>query len=178
MAETLEVAEVAEEAEGSKAALAEVEAEPVAEPDLLRAVPDLEARPAPAKPAAEPLEDDWSDVALDEAIPGRAASRAPATPATTQATQAPGIDLEEAVPASAGAEPRPPAAAPRPPAAAEAAPSAAQRAPDGGEADLRAALSQASREVIERVVWEVVPQLAEILIREQLDRLVSERQNR
>jgi hypothetical protein len=47
---------------------------------------------------------------------------------------------------------------------------------DGGEAALRDALSGASREVIERVVWEVVPQLAETIIRENLDRLVKARQ--
>lgn len=47
---------------------------------------------------------------------------------------------------------------------------------DGGEAALREALSSASREVIERIVWEVVPQLAETIIRENLDRLVRERQ--
>ena len=47
---------------------------------------------------------------------------------------------------------------------------------DGGEAALREALSRASREVIERVVWEVVPQLAETIIRENLDRLVKARQ--
>jgi hypothetical protein len=49
-------------------------------------------------------------------------------------------------------------------------------AADGGEAALRDALSAASREVIERVVWEVVPQLAETIIRENLDRLVKARQ--
>jgi hypothetical protein len=47
---------------------------------------------------------------------------------------------------------------------------------DGGEAMLRDALSKASREVIERVVWEVVPELAETIIRENLDRLVKARQ--
>ena len=47
---------------------------------------------------------------------------------------------------------------------------------DGGEAQLRQALSQASREVIERIAWEVVPQLAETIIREQLERLAKERQ--
>jgi methylmalonyl-CoA mutase cobalamin-binding subunit len=46
---------------------------------------------------------------------------------------------------------------------------------DGGEAALRAALTSASREVIERIVWEVVPQLAETIIRENLDRLVKQR---
>lgn len=48
---------------------------------------------------------------------------------------------------------------------------------DGGEGALRDALSSASREVIERVVWEVVPQLAETIIRENLERLVRERQS-
>ena len=47
---------------------------------------------------------------------------------------------------------------------------------DGGETVLREALSRASREVIERVVWEVVPQLAETIIRENLDRLIKARQ--
>ncbi len=47
---------------------------------------------------------------------------------------------------------------------------------DGGEAVLRDALSKASQDVIEKVVWEVVPQLAETIIRENLDRLLKERQ--
>lgn len=53
----------------------------------------------------------------------------------------------------------------------------AQRA-DGGEAALRQALSQASREVIEKIAWEVVPQLAETIIREELDRLIKEREGK
>jgi hypothetical protein len=63
------------------------------------------------------------------------------------------------------------------------APAAPPRAPahaaaegDGGEALLREALSKASLDVIERVVWEVVPQLAETIIKENLERLVKERQ--
>jgi hypothetical protein len=44
---------------------------------------------------------------------------------------------------------------------------------DGGEAALRAALSQASREVIEKIAWEVVPQLAEVIIREHVERLAK-----
>jgi CheY-like chemotaxis protein len=47
---------------------------------------------------------------------------------------------------------------------------------DGGEAALRNALSQASREVIERIAWEVVPQLAETIIRQELDRLIKDRE--
>jgi hypothetical protein len=50
--------------------------------------------------------------------------------------------------------------------------------PDGGEALLREALAKASREVIERIVWEVVPQLAENIIREHLDQLLKNREAR
>ncbi|MHB1843635.1 MAG: hypothetical protein ACYCWW_02210, partial [Deltaproteobacteria bacterium] len=46
---------------------------------------------------------------------------------------------------------------------------------DGGEAALRSALSQASREVIERIAWEVVPQLAELILREHVERLASQK---
>ncbi len=66
-----------------------------------------------------------------------------------------------------------PAPAPPPPAAV---PHGA--GPDGGEAALRLAISQASREVVEKIAWEVVPQLAEVIIREHVERLVNERQNR
>ena len=39
------------------------------------------------------------------------------------------------------------------------------------EADLIAAISKVSREVIERIVWEVVPDLAEVLIKEEIRKL-------
>jgi hypothetical protein len=39
------------------------------------------------------------------------------------------------------------------------------------------AIAKLSREVIEQVVWEVVPELAEAIIRAELDRLVRERSN-
>jgi hypothetical protein len=48
---------------------------------------------------------------------------------------------------------------------------------DADEAVLREVLSRASRDTIERVVWEVVPQLAETMIREQLERLMKDRKN-
>jgi hypothetical protein len=78
---------------------------------------------------------------------------------------------------------RPPAPAPKPlqltptpvvapPRAAPVAPAPASSNGDG-EAALRLALSQASREVIERVVWEVVPQLAETIVREHVERLAQ-----
>ncbi|HET9551796.1 MAG TPA: response regulator, partial [Anaeromyxobacteraceae bacterium] len=124
-------------------------------------------------PAAPP-EDDWSDVdvtaepaalaapvpALDLEPAPRHAAPPPAAPAPIEIAEEPASALElapmhELVP--------PPAATGHQPAA------------DGGEAVLRDALSKASREVIERVVWEVVPQLAETIIRENLERLVKSR---
>ena len=146
-------------------------------PEPLHAVPDLElAEPAPLLEAA-PLEADWSEVSLDEpgALKAPPVRHAPPPQAPSPAAERP-VELEAVAPpvAEAAAAVAPEAVsslekAPPPPPA---------PTPDAGEAQLRQALSQASREVIEKVVWEVVPQLAEVLIREQLDRLVSERQNR
>jgi len=78
----------------------------------------------------------------------------------------------------AAAAPVTPAAAPFAPSApafqAEAAPAQAAAQPASfalSEADLVAALSKISREVIERIVWEVVPDLAEVLIKEEIRKL-------
>lgn len=49
--------------------------------------------------------------------------------------------------------------------------SARSTAPVFSEADLAAAISRISREVIERIVWEVVPDLAEVLIKEEIKKL-------
>jgi hypothetical protein len=156
----------------------------------------------PAAPAAG-IEDDWSDIDVvadaPEAAPApvaafRAGSEAPSSlaptepvlPASKPPPPAPPAFLEDKVeqdeaeekvelaplhafvppPEETGHKPEPvsqPALAPAP-------------AADGGEAQLRDAIGKASREVIEKIAWEVVPQLAEIIIREQLDRLVKERQ--
>jgi hypothetical protein len=35
------------------------------------------------------------------------------------------------------------------------------------------AIAKLSREIIEQVVWEVVPELAEVIIRQEVDRLAS-----
>jgi CheY-like chemotaxis protein len=61
-----------------------------------------------------------------------------------------------------------------PPSAAPAAPAPA----DGGEAALRAALKNASQEVIERIAWEVVPQLAETILKEYVERTMREREGK
>jgi len=49
--------------------------------------------------------------------------------------------------------------------------SARSTAPVFSEEDLAAAISRISREVIERIVWEVVPDLAEVLIKEEIKKL-------
>jgi hypothetical protein len=90
-------------------------------------------------------------------------------------------------PSTSAARPAaPPAAVARPAALAPAkpapAPAVAARpagsAPAGevNEAALRAALSSASREVIERIVWEVVPQMVEVIVREHVERLAQSRE--
>ena len=47
------------------------------------------------------------------------------------------------------------------------------RPADGGEAALRAALSKASKEVIEKIAWEVVPELAEVMLKEHVEKLAK-----
>ena len=98
---------------------------------------------------------------------------APAPQAAPQPRQpAPAVSIEDSLPEPSGAEEialdvGAPAAPGR---------AAAPVASDGGEAQLRQALSKASREVIEKIAWEVVPQLAETIIREELDRLIKDRE--
>lgn len=150
-------------------------------------------------------EDDWSDVDLAQpasapAAPASAgeplldfepeplaAEPPPAAPAPIEIPEAPATELQlaplhEFVPpvAATGHQPEPKAAPPATPAVVQGGagftPGGATPAVDGGEAALREALGRASREVIERVVWEVVPELAETIIRENLERLVKARQ--
>jgi len=81
--------------------------------------------------------------------------------------------------------PLPPAAAPKPPVAAPAAVQAIRTA--GAEAAARVvsrvpgltdeqatAILALTEDVIEKVVWEVVPDLAETIIREKIEKLLSE----
>jgi hypothetical protein len=72
--------------------------------------------------------------------------------------------------------PQPVAAPPvRPSAPSISAPSPSASLPSGGmsEDQLKAALSTMSREVIERIVWEVVPDLAETIIKEEIRKIKS-----
>jgi hypothetical protein len=131
------------------------------------AAPRPPAPPPPApppEPAVEPV------LELEPATAGFEPIELPAEEAATAPTLAP---MHEFVPPAASTGHRPEPVVPQGGAGVvvgHAAPA------DGGEAVLREALSRASREVIERVVWEVVPQLAETIIRENLERLVKARQ--
>jgi CheY-like chemotaxis protein len=93
-----------------------------------------------------------------------------------------GFSVDDSLPDQRGAEEisldldSPPAASVRAPAAPALGPASSRLPADGGEAQLRDALSKASKEVIEKIAWEVVPQLAEVIIREELERLIKERE--
>ena len=98
------------------------------------------------------------------------ASRKPApAPAPAPAPPAP-------APAPVAAAPKPaPAPAPPPPAPAMADAVSAATDRVQGDPKLQEALSGVSREVIERVVWEVVPPLAEAILKEEIARIIRQR---
>jgi len=90
------------------------------------------------------------------------------------------FDEPETVPAAQVPPPLPPVAETAPPVASVApvAPPVADHTPlapavsaAAEESQLRALLSTASREIIEKIVWEVVPDLAESIIREEIRKL-------
>jgi len=132
--------------------------EPFGEQELSFA--DLEKAPSAQPAAALPAADDFGDISFDE----------PEMPAAAPAAVVPPTPVEPPAPVfTAAAEPppvvTPPAAAPQP--AAPAAAAAGQL----DEGQLRELLSRVSREVIERIVWEVVPDLAETIIKEEIRKL-------
>lgn len=124
-----------------------------------------------------------SQVVIDKAA--QYAGAAPKAKAPAAAAAVPAAPAKPSVPrppAPAAAAPKPPA--PKPPAAPPATPITA--AANAASADLAARLSGLnlseeqingvigiSREVIEQVVWEVVPDLAETIIREEIRRLTA-----
>jgi CheY-like chemotaxis protein len=100
----------------------------------------------------------------------------PAAPAAPAQPAAPVFTTPVAPPPAAAAPPHAPAAAA--PAAAAAAATNGHFSTRLGELGLTAEQVQAvvalSREVVEKVVWEVVPQLAESMIKEEIARLTKE----
>jgi CheY-like chemotaxis protein len=176
-------------------------AAPALRPSLIPGVrpgAPLPARPAPAPAAAPaaaatlPSSPGVHRQAMGRTMMGLPAMAPPAAPAAApvQARPAPApAPLRPAAPAPAPVQVRPamPAPAPRP--APMPAPAAVQ-APAPVVAALSSAVAQKvaaiaargpeyeaiaklSREIIEQVVWEVVPELAEVIIRQEVDRLAS-----
>jgi len=144
---------------------------------------------APVSPAAPPVAAAPAPRPPAPVMPAAAAR--PAVPATRQQTMigtplpaevAPAVRAPVAVPGLAAPAPVP-VAAPAPVAAV--APAVAALTSNGSELaqklgglglsrDQADAVLALSREVVERVVWEVVPTLAEALIKEEIRRLTSE----
>ena len=112
--------------------------------------------PAPAVKLES--EEDFSTISFDEPPP--VVSPAAAVPPPMQT-------LEDIPEPSFAAAPVAPASAPAAPALETSAP--AQVSLD--EVQLKELLSRVSRDVIERIVWEVVPDLAETIIKEEIRKL-------
>lgn len=136
--------------------------------------------PAPPAPAPKPV----LELADEEVVPGPAAKPAPVAPKPAPAAAPARTFTAPAKPAPVAAPAAPPApAAPVRPASRPAM-AAAAAAVDGGMAAKLESLGLTkeqiegvlalSREVVEQVVWEVVPDLAETLIREEIQRLTRE----
>jgi CheY-like chemotaxis protein len=145
----------------------------------------LEEEPAAAEPAAGMV---FEEVASLQEPPPLAADFAVVAPPAT--AQAPEVELEfapeaEYVPVAADVAPAEPAAPIAPiapiapvapaPQVAPAAAVAPQPAPAGeatlSETQLAAIVSRISRDIIEKIAWEVVPDLAETLIREEIRKI-------
>jgi CheY-like chemotaxis protein len=125
----------------------------------------------PSKPSAPPA----------SAVTPSGATPSGATPSASPSRAAAGPAASQAAPSA------PPAASPAKPSAPPAAGAAASQAAAAATGDMVEKLRgmgltsdqvdgvmQLSREVIEQVVWEVVPDLAEVIIREEIARLTSE----
>jgi len=153
--------------------------QPVAAPQPMPRLSDAQAtapRPVYTPPAQPPQRSGTLMFAVDgpAAPPAHGAAPAPSPPA-------PHVQAKPAVPAPVAPPPR--AATPKP-MPAVAAPSAAVAAQANGLAPKLAQMGLTpaqiegvlalSREVIEQVVWEVVPQLAETMIKEEIARLTKE----
>jgi CheY-like chemotaxis protein len=125
-------------------------------------------------------------------LPSPSAPKPPAPRPMLELAEEERAPVKPATPSPAQVAPKPVAAAPKPaapatPAAPVARPAAAVAAATADNGDMAAKLADLgltreqiegvlglSREVIERVVWEVVPDLAETIIREEIKRLTAE----
>lgn len=175
--------------ESSPEAAAPVAAAPVAAAPVAARAPSPAAPPVAARPIASPPSPPVAPSPPKPFTPGAAPARSgtlmfsvdgppmpapPQTSSTAQTAAPPPAPLAPPIrqPEAAAAPP----AAPASPAAAAAvnghmAPKLAAMGLSPAQAEAVMALS---REVVERVVWEVVPQLAEAMIKEEIARLTKE----
>jgi CheY-like chemotaxis protein len=114
---------------------------------------------------ATPAEDDFSTISFDEPVAPPAAPVPPPLPPVVEMAP-PVVEMAPSVVPSLA----PPAPEP-PPIPEPIVPTAAAVPAALDEAQLRALLSSVSREMIEKIVWEVVPDLAETLIKEEIRKL-------
>jgi CheY-like chemotaxis protein len=130
-----------------------VEAKPLPPVEAPRPAPEpIRMAPPPAAARPSTLSANAPTMPRPSLVPGVAAPRATDTRASGSSIDAVVQKVADRVPAAI----------------------AAKAAAGGPEYE---AIAKLSREVIEQVVWEVVPELAESIIRAELDRLVRERQN-
>lgn len=154
-----------------------------APPPVAQPMPRLSQDSPPAPPVAPPIG------ARPPYQPGPAPQRSgtlmfavdgPAVPPAAGAAPSPPMPPKPAMPAPIAARPAAHAPPPAPPAAAAqiTASTNGQLAPKLAQLGLSPAQIEGvlalSREVVEQVVWEVVPQLAEALIKEEIARLTKE----
>ncbi len=129
--------------------------------------PAEEQTMAIAEPEADIAQSMFGDVEFEEPSAAPAVVAAPVEEPAVAAFEET-VEFEVSEPEQAVAEPvaAVPVAAP-----VIEAPAAAASPVEMNEEQLRAAIMGASREVIERIVWEVVPDLAEVMIREAIEKI-------
>jgi CheY-like chemotaxis protein len=124
----------------------------------------------------------FGDITFDEPPPKPVASRfvpeEPLVSASPEPVPAPGFTPEVAAPvaavtaaALAAVVPEPVATVSAPVPPAPVAPAAVAPSAELTEAQLAAAVAKVSREIIEKIVWEVVPDLAEAMIKEEIRKI-------
>lgn len=144
--------------------------EPVGEQEISFADASQEP-PVPVQEASIPLEEDFSTISFDEPIAPPVMStpvfEAPPPPVVEAPPLAPVFEAPPLPPVVEAAPPvAPPPVAPTP-----AVQAAAAAIGTFDESQVKELLASISRDVIEKIVWEVVPDLAETLIKEEIRKL-------
>jgi DNA-binding response OmpR family regulator len=157
----------------SAAPLRAGETEPVEDPSEVSPSPPMEA---PAAPSME----DAEQTMIESGAPLPSSPPPPETEAPPPATPPTDTPSQPISPAELEAQFPQLYAAPEsvePPPAAQPAPDLAPSAPSAAvsEAAVQEAVSKIAKEIIEKVAWDVVPSLAEHLIKEELEKLKTEK---